>query len=204
MILPYQVKYFVYGMNISALYVCQHAVLTCLLLRRFDYSRGRARSTRNWGRAREGSREGERREAKRLREKVSISWHFCRFLVMLLSPSFKALVSLPFLPCALTTFAAREKSGNEATVLTVWDLGPVSRSSRYLPGPLSCFVFHSRREFQNFWKLTVKFSAIETKWTSLEVRTHPIFLETSISKYDAGSVNLPGLSRNGPLEVFSI
>ena len=28
----------------------------------------RARSTRNWGRAREGSREGERREAKRLQE----------------------------------------------------------------------------------------------------------------------------------------
>ena len=58
---------------------------------------GRARSTRNWGRAREGSREGERREAKRLREKLSISWQFCRFLVMLLSPSFKALVS-PSLP----------------------------------------------------------------------------------------------------------
>ena len=31
----------------------------------------RAQSTRNWGRAREGSREGERREA--------ISWPFCLF-----------------------------------------------------------------------------------------------------------------------------
>ena len=29
---------------------------------------------------------------------------------------------------------------------------------------------------------TVKFSAKQTKWTSLEVRTHPTFLETSISK----------------------
>ena len=27
-------------------------------------------------------------------------------------------------------------------------LGPVSQSSRLLPGPLSCFVFHSRWEFQ--------------------------------------------------------
>ena len=46
---------------------------------------------------------------------------------------------------------------------------------------------------------TVKFSAKETKWTSLEVRTYPTFLETSNSKYDTGPVNLPGLSRNGPL-----
>ena len=82
-------------------------------------------------------------------------------------------------------------------------LGPVSRSSRLLPGSLSRFVFHSRWEFQNFWKLTVRFSAKETKRTSLEVRTHPTFLETSISKYDTGPVNLPGLSRNGPLARLS-
>ena len=53
--------------------------------------------------------------------------------------------------------------------------------------------------FETFENYTVKFSAKETKWTSLEVRSHPTFLETSISKYDTGPVNTPGLSRNGPL-----
>ena len=46
----------------------------------------RVRSVKNWRRAREGSREGERREVKRLRENVSIlgnfvvfsSWYFLR------------------------------------------------------------------------------------------------------------------------------
>ena len=45
----------------------------------------------------------------------------------------------------------------------------------------------------------VKVSARETKLTSLELRTHPTFLETLFSKYDFGPVKLPGLSRNGPL-----
>ena len=45
---------------------------------------------------------------------------------------------------------------------------------------------------------TVKFSAKETKWTLLEVRTHPTFLEILISKYDFGPVKLPGLSRYRP------
>ena len=35
----------------------------------------------------------------------------------------------------------------------------------------------------------VQLSAKETKWTSLEVRTHPTFLETLISKYDFGPVS---------------
>ena len=47
--------------------------------------------------------------------------------------------------------------------------------------------------FESFENYTVKLSAKETKWTSLEVRTHPTFLETMISKYDLGSVKLPGL-----------
>ena len=64
--------------------------------------------------------------------------------------------------------------------------------------PLSCFVFHSRWEFQSFENCTVKLLIKETKWTSLEVRTHPTFLETLISKYDFGPVELPGLSRNSP------
>ena len=55
--------------------------------------------------------------------------------------------------------------------------------------------------FKRFKNCTVKPSAKETKWTSLEVRTHPTFLETLILKYDFGPVNLPGLSRNGPQEL---
>ena len=35
--------------------------------------------------------------------------------------------------------------------------------------------------FKTFESYTVKFSAKETKWTSLEARTHPSFLETLIS-----------------------
>ena len=52
--------------------------------------------------------------------------------------------------------------------------------------------------FKRFENWTVKSSAKETKWTSLEVRTHPTFLESLISKYDFGPVKLPGASRNGP------
>ena len=37
-----------------------------------------------------------------------------------------------------------------------------------------------------------------TKWTLLEFRTQPTFLEILISKSDFGPVKLPGLSRNGP------
>ena len=58
--------------------------------------------------------------------------------------------------------------------------------------------------FKRFGNYTVKFSAKETKWTSLEVRTHPTFLETLISKYDFGPVELPGPSRNGPLDLIEI
>ena len=57
--------------------------------------------------------------------------------------------------------------------------------------------------FKRFENCTVKLSAKETKWTSLEVRTHPTFLENLISKYDFGPVKLPGLSRNGPLVTIT-
>ena len=53
--------------------------------------------------------------------------------------------------------------------------------------------------FKSFENCRVKVSAKETKWTYLEVRTRPTFLETLISKYDFGPGKLPGLSRNGPL-----
>ena len=60
--------------------------------------------------------------------------------------------------------------------------------------------------FKRFKNCTIALSAKETKWTSLEVRTHltflllsSTFLETLISKYDFGPVKLPVLSRNGPL-----
>ena len=49
--------------------------------------------------------------------------------------------------------------------------------------------------FKSFESGTVKSSAKETNWASLEVRTLPTFLD--ISKYDFGPVELPGLSRNG-------
>ena len=52
--------------------------------------------------------------------------------------------------------------------------------------------------FKRFENGAVKLSAKETKWTSLQVRTHPTFLENLISKYDFGPVKLTGLSRNGP------
>ena len=55
------------------------------------------------------------------------------------------------------------------------------------------------RNFKSSENYTVKLSAKETKWTSLEVRTHPTFLEILISKYGFGPVKFPGLSRNGPL-----
>ena len=56
--------------------------------------------------------------------------------------------------------------------------------------------------FKRFENCTVTFSAKETKWTSLEVKTHSTFLENLISKYDFGPVKLPGLSRNGPLVFY--
>ena len=75
------------------------------------------------------------------------------------------------------------------------------------PVRLFCFPFQmgiSKVYFQKFGNCTVKYSAKETKSTSLEVRTHPTFLETLISKYDIKPVKLPGLSRNGPMAVSSI
>ena len=46
--------------------------------------------------------------------------------------------------------------------------------------------------FKRFENCTVKLSAKEIKWTSLEVRTRPTFLENLISKYDF----------RGPLSCF--
>ena len=63
-------------------------------------------------------------------------------------------------------------------------LGPVSGSF---------FVFPAQMD-----DCTVKLLAKETKWTLLEDRTHPTFLEDLISKSDSGHVELLGLSRNGP------
>ena len=72
-----------------------------------------------------------------------------------------------------------------------------------ITGPVKLFwnVFHSIPDgnFKRFENRTVKLSAKERKWTSLEVRTHPTFLENLISKYVFGPVQLPGVSRNGPL-----
>ena len=46
--------------------------------------------------------------------------------------------------------------------------------------------------------LIIQYVNIPCEEPSLEVRTHPAFLETLIWKYDSGPVKLPGLSRNGP------
>ena len=53
--------------------------------------------------------------------------------------------------------------------------------------------------FKRFEYYAVKLLAKQTKWTLLEFRTYPTFLEILISKSDFGPVKLPGLSRNGPL-----
>ena len=55
--------------------------------------------------------------------------------------------------------------------------------------------------FKRFENCTVKLLAKETKWTSLEARTHPTFLEHLISKSDSGPVKLPGLLRNWPQDT---
>ena len=53
--------------------------------------------------------------------------------------------------------------------------------------------------FKRFENGAVKLLAKETKWTSLDVTKHPIFLETLISKYVFAPVELLGLSRNREL-----
>ena len=60
---------------------------------------------------------------------------------------------------------------------------------------ISSIVFGLKKSYFSLIHLP---SCYRTKWTSLEVRTHPTFLETLISKYDFGPVIFPGLSRNGP------
>ena len=49
-----------------------------------------------------------------------------------------------------------------------------------ITGPVKLFYFPLRIRFSKVLKF-VQLSAKETKWTSLEVRTHPTFLETLIS-----------------------
>ena len=53
-----------------------------------------------------------------------------------------------------------------------------------ITGPLGCFVFHSTETgvSTGLKIVPVKLSAKETKWNSLDVRTHSTFLETLISK----------------------
>ena len=73
------------------------------------------------------------------------------------------------------------------------DSGPVKLPGLSRNGPLlSCFVSIPDGSFKRFESCTVKLSAKETICTSLEVRTHPTFLESLILKYDFGPVKLPG------------
>ena len=81
--------------------------------------------------------------------------------------------------------------------------GPEARFSKLpvITGPVLFSIPDG--SFKSFENSKVKLLAKETKWTSLEVRTHATFLEILISKCDFGPVKLPGLSRNGP-KVFNL
>ena len=71
------------------------------------------------------------------------------------------------------------------------------------PIKLFCFPFQTGvSKVLNIISHSVKLLAKETKWTLLEFRTHPTFLEILISKSDFGPVKLPGLPRNRPLVLF--
>ena len=72
----------------------------------------------------------------------------------------------------------------------------------YVPGPLSCFVFHSKGSFKRFENFTGKLSAKETKWTSSGVRSRPSFLETLISKSDSRSLFLEAPGNYRALKLF--
>ena len=50
----------------------------------------------------------------------------------------------------------------------------------------------------------IKLSVNETKWRSLLARTRALILYISFWIFDFGPVKLPGLSRNGPLQVFFV
>ena len=71
---------------------------------------------------------------------------------------------------------------------------PVKAPSNYR---LSCFVSHSK-SFISFENGTVKLSAKETKWISLEVSTHPTFLETLIKNMISGPLSYRVFRKTGP------
>ena len=57
------------------------------------------------------------------------------------------------------------------------------------------------RGFNSFASNMIKLSVSETKWSSLLARTRALILYISISIFDFGPENLPGLSRNRP-QIF--
>ena len=76
--------------------------------------------------------------------------------------------------------------GERECIRTKAAKGPRARFSK-LPGPVLFSILEgASKRFENS---TVKLSAKETKWTSSEVGTRPIFLETLISKSDSGPVS---------------
>ena len=74
--------------------------------------------------------------------------------------------------------------------------GPVSQSSGNYGARYAVLISVKDGSFKRFENGGVKLLAKQTKWTSMEVRAHPTFLETLISKYDFRPVKLPGLSTN--------
>ena len=57
------------------------------------------------------------------------------------------------------------------------------------------------RGFNRFASNMIKLSVNETKWSTLLARTCALILHTSIWLFDFGPEKLPGLSRNGPLDL---
>ena len=78
------------------------------------------------------------------------------------------------------------KNANEYTKENIYfRMGNMTRGS-FLEAPgnyrarLAVLFSIPDRSFKSFENYTVKLPAKETNWTSLEVRTHPTFLETSM------------------------
>ena len=82
--------------------------------------------------------------------------------------------------------------------------GPFLEAPDNYRARLAVLISVKDASFKRFENGAVKLLAKETIWTLLDVRTHPTFLETLISKYDFGPVKLPGLSRDGPLVAVNI
>ena len=83
-----------------------------------------------------------------------------------------------------------------------WCYVPTGARFSELPvitGPVKlCFYPILDGSFKGFENCTVKLSAKETKWTLLEVRTHPTFLETDFKSMISGPLSYRVFRKTGP------